>query len=95
MKSKNAKILGVIIVVVVIVAAALFLYLAKPSHCQDSNVDAVYSCTDGSLRVVSKAAGAGYKIIKPDGSEVNCPVIAQPSDECREALDICSDVNLC
>lgn len=84
-----------IIVVLVIIGIALSLYPAKPSQCQDPDVDAVFSCTDGSLRVISKAVGAGYKIIKPDGSEVNCPVIAQPSDECMEALDICSDVNLC
>lgn len=84
-----------IVVIVVIVGIALSLYLAKPSQCQDTNVSAVFSCTDGSYRVVSELVGAGYKVIKPNGSEVNCPVIAQPGPECLAALDICSDVNLC
>jgi len=93
---KMTYIIGVVIVVVVIAAIAVVLtYPMKPSQCQDPDVVAVSSCTDGSLKVMSGAAGAGFKVIKPDGTEISCPVIAQPSDECLNALDICSDDNLC
>ncbi|MCK4497125.1 MAG: hypothetical protein KAU24_02960, partial [Candidatus Aenigmarchaeota archaeon] len=66
-----------------------------PPQCYDPDVIAVSSCTDGSFKVMSGLAGSGFKIVKPDGTEISCPVIAQPSDECLNALDICSDENLC
>lgn len=92
---KTAYIIGVIIVVVVIAAIAVVLYPFKPSQCYDPDVIAVSSCTDGSFKVMSGLAGAGFKIVKPDGTEISCPVIAQPSDECLNALGICSDENIC
>ena len=66
-----------------------------PSQCDDANVSAVYSCPDGSLRVVSSVPGAGFTIIRPDDSEIDCPVVAEPSQECQDALDTCYDENLC
>lgn len=92
---KTAYIIGVIIVVIVIAAIAVVLYPFKPPQCYDPDVIAVSSCTDGSFKVMSGLAGSGFKIVKPDGTEISCPVIAQPSDECLNALDICSDENLC
>lgn len=81
--------------VIVVAGLVLALYFAKPSLCYNTDVSAVFSCTDGSYRVVFSSAGTGYEIISPNGSEIICPVIAQPSPECTEALNTCSDVNLC
>jgi len=85
-------IIGLFVFVVILIVLALY---SRPSQCWDSNTVAVNSCNDGSLRVVLKLLGGGYKIIKSDGTEISCPVIANPSAECMSYLDICSDVNLC
>ena len=87
--------IGIVVAVVMIAAAALLLMQAKPSQCSDPGVIGVSSCSDGSLKVMSSAAGAGFSIVRPDGTEFSCPVIAQPSDECMAALNACSDVNMC
>jgi hypothetical protein len=94
MKNRN-YVIGAAVIVIVVAGLVLALYLTKPSLCYHPDVSAVFSCTDGSFRTVFRGAGTGYEIIRPDGSEVICPVIAQPSDECMVALDTCSDVNLC
>jgi len=63
--------------------------------CTDNGVESIYECDDGSLKVVSNLLGGGYTIIKDGEIVVRCPVIAEPSQECQDYLDTCSDVDIC
>jgi len=55
-------------------------------YCNDEKVAAVYYCQEGYLRVVLKLLGGGVTYVKPDGTEIRCPVVGPDyvSEKCKE-----------
>ena len=92
---RNHIIIGIVALLVLIAILTAAMLSGRPSYCTEPNTVAVFSCSDGSYMVVSGLLGGGYRIVKPDGSQVSCPVIADPGEECMRALEMCSDVDLC
>jgi Cys-rich repeat protein len=66
----------------------------KHELCNE-NVTAVYSCGNETYRVVSVFMGAGYTIVNSTETILTCPVVAEPSEECENYLNTCSDEDLC
>jgi len=69
------------------------LSLKAQKHCGGDND--VYICGEN-IKVVSMVPGAGSTFFKPDGTELNCPVVAPDSmsEECRQLIfdDNCSEI---
>lgn len=112
MKKKSVLFL-VILTVIVALAGGYFLAprLSEPTkktkknrptintekYCSDPDVATVYSCEDGTIKVVSKLLGGGSKYIKPDGSEINCPIVnpEEVSEKCQNLSQLDCPEKLC
>lgn len=89
------------LIIALLLAVVLFSGCAQDaeSRCDEPDVLAVYECQGGETMVVSELVGAGFTIVRADGTEFTCPMVA-PEDLSQECLDIfregyCSEEDLC
>jgi len=96
-----------LLILVVIVPAALYLADYAESHnpismkdyCNASGFEEVFPCADGSFQAIRQNYTEGFRIVKPDGSMVDCPFTLPQyqAGECAEytTAGMCGGQNLC
>ncbi len=81
MKEKVTYIL-IAALVVVVVAIPAYMYatdvlsgdtITKADYCGANGYLEVYPCTDGSFQAIHENYSDGFRIVKPDGSTLDCP----------------------